>query len=80
MSPVIPTFEVAEDVTLSESTIPYAVHGQAYGTPPGSESMAYCQSSQANVGDPDSSSRREVSADKCNSQEAEMAIRKSDGP
>ena len=38
------------------------------------------QSNQVNVGDPDSSSRREVLADKCNSEGAEMAIRKSDGP
>ena len=71
---------MAEDVTLSESTIPYAVYGQAYGTPSGSENMACSQSSQVNVGDPDSSSVMEVLADKCNSEGAKMAIRKSDGP
>ena len=71
---------MAEDVTKSESTIPYAVYGQAYGTPPGSKSMAYSQSNQVNVGDPDSSSVMEVLTDKCNSEEVEMAVRKSDGP
>ena len=74
------TFEVAEGVLESEGTILYVVYGQAYETPPGSKSVAWSQSNQVNVGDPDSSSRREVSADKCNSEGAEMAMRKSDGP
>ena len=71
---------MAEGVAISESTIPYAVYGQVYETPPGSKSMAYCQSNQVNVGDPDSSSVMEVLADKCNSEEVEMTVRKSDGP
>ncbi len=54
--------------------------GQVYETPPGSKSMAYSQSNQVNVGDPDSSSVTEVLADKCNSEGVEMAVRKSDGP
>ncbi len=32
------------------------MHGQIYRTLPGSESMAFNQSNQVNVGDPDSSS------------------------
>ena len=42
--------------------------------------MAYSQSNQVNVGDPDSSSVMEVLTDKCNSEEVEMTVRKSDGP
>ena len=71
---------MAEGVAKSESTIPYAVYGQVYEAPPGSKSMAYSQSNQVNVGDPDSSSVMEVLTDKCRSEGVEMAVRKSDGP
>ena len=70
---------MAEGVAKFESTISYAVYGQVYETPPGSKSVAWNQSNQVNVGDPDSSSVMEVLADKCDSEGAEMAMRKSDG-
>ena len=45
---------------------------------PGSESMACSESDDVNVGDPTHSRRMRVSADKCNGEEAEMVVRKSD--
>lgn len=51
---------------------------ELYTTFPGSESMACNQSEQGNVGDPNLSSRIEVSMNKCNNEKVETRIRKSE--
>ena len=61
---------MAEGFQKLESTILCDIKGQSYKASPGSKSMACNESSQVNVGGPDSSSinvrHMEVSADKSN--------------
>ncbi len=74
---------MAEGVQKLESNILYIFIGQIFRTLPGSESMACNQSNQVNVGDPGNSSTgsilRKYLLISLTSEEAEMAVRKSDG-
>ncbi len=77
---------MAEGVQKLESTILHVYIGQTCKTPPGSESMACNQRKQVNVGDPDSPSSKGVYGNtwkywltSLTSEEAEMAVGKSDG-
>ena len=74
---------MAEGVQKLESTIVCDVKGQSYKASPGSKSMACNQSSQVNVGDPDSLPSMldiwKYLLTSPTSEEAEMSVRKSDG-
>jgi len=66
-------------LTAQKTTPPPSRRGRGRLVSSGSESTACSKSDQVNVGDPDRSSRREVSMNKCNSEAIEMTVRKSEG-
>ena len=66
-------------LTAQKTTPPPSRKGRGQRVSSGSESTAGRKSEPVNVGDPDRSSRREVSMNECNSEAIEMTVRKSEG-
>ena len=66
-------------LTAQKTTPVPSRRGRGQPVSSGSESTACSESDQVNVGDPDGSSRREVSMNKRNSEAIEMTVRKSEG-